>query len=145
VSLGRSWGDGPRTNREVVQEGYAHFNRRDLDGVVAHLDPAIRWSDAEDVPDARTYEGIDEVRSFLESFERHWTKLRFEPRELREAGDMVVAYCNLTGRGRASGAEVDAEVIHIWRLRDLRVVSVSTFFDPEEAAKAALIDGPARE
>jgi ketosteroid isomerase-like protein len=135
--------DGPRTNREVVREGYAHFNRRDLDWVVAHLDPGIRWADAEDVPDARVYEGIDEVRRFLESFDRHWTELRFEPRELREAGEVVLAYCSLIGRGRASGAEVDAEVIHLWRLRDLRVVSVSTFFDREQAAAAAGIDGRA--
>jgi uncharacterized protein len=134
---GRESNVSPRTNPEVIREAYAHFNRGDLDWVVAQLDPEITWEDAEDVPDARTYEGIGEVRHYLESFGRHWEEIRFEPQELHEADDVVLADCRLIGRGLASGAEVDAEVIHVVNMRRLKVLRVRTFFDRREAAAAA--------
>jgi ketosteroid isomerase-like protein len=135
----------PRTNDEVIREGYAHFNRGDLDWVVAHLDPEITWEDAEDVPDTRIYEGIGQVRHFLESFARHWEEIRFEPQEVLETDDVVLANCRLIGRGRASGAEVDAEVIHVWNMRRHKVLRVRTFFDRGEAAAAAGIERPGSE
>jgi ketosteroid isomerase-like protein len=127
----------PSTNPEVVREGYEHFNRGDLDWVIAHLDPEIRWEDADEVPDARTYEGVGEVRHYLESFARHWEEIRFEPQEVLEADDVVLADCRLVGRGPASGAEVDAEVIHVVNMRRLKVLRVRTFFDRGQAAAAA--------
>jgi hypothetical protein len=33
-----------------------------------------------------------------------------------------------------SGADVDAHLTHVWRLRDLRVASIETYFDPARAA-----------
>jgi uncharacterized protein len=134
---GRESNVSPRTNPEVIREGYAHFNRGDLDWIVAHLDPEITWEDAEDVPDARTYEGIGEVRHYLESFAHHWEEIRFEPQEVLEGDDVVLADCRLVGRGLASGAEVDAEVIHVWNMRRFKVLRVRTFFDRGEAAAAA--------
>jgi ketosteroid isomerase-like protein len=130
----------PQTNIGVVREGYERFNSGELGWVVDHLAPQIVWHDAEEVPDARTYHGVEEVRNFLESFARHWEELRFEPHELLEGRGVVLARCRLIGRGRASGAEVNAEVIHVWRMRRLKVVAVRTFFDREAAAAEAGIE-----
>jgi len=47
----------------------------------------------------------------------------------------------LVGRGKASGAEVDARVVHVWEMRDLKVLRIRTFFDHEEAASAAGASG----
>lgn len=135
-SLGRVSTE-PQTNIGVVREGYERFNAGELAWVVDHLAPQIVWHDAEEVPDARTYHGVEEVRNFLESFARHWEELRFEPEELLEGPGVVLARCRLIGRGRASGAEVNAEVIHVWRMRGLKVVAVRTFFDRREAVADA--------
>ena len=126
----------PRSDLEVVRQGYEHFNRGDLDWVLRHLDPGIVWEDARQMPDARTYRGIDEVRRFLESFARHWEEIRFEPEELTASGGAILALVRMGGRGKASGAEVDAHLVHVWELRDLRVVRIRTFFDRAEAAAA---------
>jgi ketosteroid isomerase-like protein len=131
----------PRSNLEVVQQGYERFNRGDLEWVLRHLDPAIVWEDARQMPDARTYRGIDEVKRFLESFARHWEEIRFEPEELTDSGDAILAQVRMGGRGKASGAEVDARLVHVWEMRDLRVVRIRTFFDRTEAAAAT--GGPA--
>jgi ketosteroid isomerase-like protein len=130
----------PETNMDVVREGYARFNARDLDWVMEHVHPEVTWADAPEIPDARTYRGPDEVRRYLESIHRNWEQIRFEPHELREAGDTIVVACTLIGRGRASGADVDARLTHVWRLRDLRVASIETYFDPERAAAALQTD-----
>jgi ketosteroid isomerase-like protein len=129
--------DEPRTNLEVVEKGYAHFNEGDLDWVLEHVDPEIVWEDAKLMPDARVYRGRDEVERFLRSFDRHWEEIRFEPDEVREAGDSVLAFVRLVGTGRASGARVDARLVHVWDMRDLKVLHIRTFFDREEATRAA--------
>jgi ketosteroid isomerase-like protein len=129
--------ESPATNLEVVREGYARFNRGDLAWVLEHLDPEIVWEDAKRMPDARVYRGLDEVSRFLRSFERHWKVIRFEPQELTEAGDSVLAFIRLVGIGRESGAEVNARLVHVWDMRDLRVLRIRTFFDREEARMAA--------
>jgi ketosteroid isomerase-like protein len=127
----------PRTDREVVEQGYEHFNRGDLDWVLAHLAPEVVWEDAKQMPDARVYRGRDDVRRFLTSFDRHWEEIRFEPEEIREMEGSVLAFVHLVGRGKASGAEVDAHIAHVWEMRDLKARRIRTFFDRQEAERAA--------
>lgn len=124
----------PETNIEVVREGYARFNAGDLDWVVEHVHHEIIWADAPEMPDARIYRGPADVRRYLESIHRNWEQIRFEPEEFRAEGDAIVVACRLAGRGRSSGADVDARITHVWRLRDLRAFSIETFFDPRRAA-----------
>jgi ketosteroid isomerase-like protein len=131
----------PETNLEVVREGYRHFNRGDLEWVLRHLDDEIVWEDARQMPDARVYRGLEEVRRFLRSFGRHWEQIRFEPEQLSESGDSVLALVRMVGRGRASGAEVNAHLFHLWQMRDLKVFRIRTFFDRDEAASAAEAGG----
>lgn len=126
----------PRTNLEVVEQGYQHFNGGDIEWVLDHLHPRIVWEDARQMPDARIYRGLEEVRKFLGSFERHWEEIRFEPEQLREAGESVLAFVHLVGLGKTSGAEVDAHLVHVWEFRDLKVLRIRTFFDREEARSA---------
>jgi ketosteroid isomerase-like protein len=130
----------PRTDLEVVEQGYEHFNRGDIDWVLAHLAPEVVWEDARQMPDARVYRGLGDVRRFLSSFDRHWEEIRFEPEEIREMEGAVLAFVHLVGRGKASGAEVDAHIAHVWEMRDLKVRRIRTFFDRREAERAA---GPA--
>jgi ketosteroid isomerase-like protein len=127
----------PRTDLEVIERGYEHFNRGDLDWVIAHLAPSVVWEDARQMPDARTYRGLDDVRRFLTSFERHWEEIRFELEDIQAGGGTVIAFVHLVGRGKASGAEVDAHLFHVWEMRDLMVTRIRTFFDREEAERAA--------
>ena len=129
----------PKTNLDVVRAGYEHFNAGDVDWVLEHLDPGIVWEDARQMPDVRIYRGLDEVGRFLHSFGRHWEQIRFELLELSGAGDSVLAVVRIIGKGKASGAEVDAELIHVWEMRDRRGLRIRTFFDREEAARAAVL------
>lgn len=125
------------TDREVAERGYARFNSGDLDSVLELCSDDISWEDAAEMPDARVYRGPEEVRSFLASFDRHWSELRFEPEEIVEADESVMVFCRLVGKGRASGATVEQRVIHVWDFENGQVRRARTFFDRERAERAA--------
>jgi uncharacterized protein len=121
-------------NVEIVRQGYAHFNRGDIGWMVERMTPDISWSDSTEVPGAKTYHGIDEVRPYLESFGRVWEEARFEPEEIRGHGDKVLAIVRFVARGRHSGAGVDARLSHLYEMRQGKGSRVVTYFDHEQAA-----------
>jgi ketosteroid isomerase-like protein len=122
-----------RSELETVRGGYEAFNRGDIDWMVEHMDRDISWEDAAKVPDARTYRGVDEVRRYLESFFRHWDEIRYEVEDVREGPNGIVAFVRLVARGRTSGAEVDAKMVHLHQLRDGLGVRVRVYFDRSSA------------
>jgi ketosteroid isomerase-like protein len=128
----------PATNVDVVRGGYDHFNDGDMEWVFDTLDPDVVWEDEAKMPDSRVYRGRDEVERYLSSFFRHWDELRWEPKEVRDVGEgQVLSYVRFIARGRVSGAEVIADVAHLYELRDLKVRRVRTFFDRAAARRAA--------
>ena len=122
---------------EIVRGGYEAFNRGDIDWMVEHMHPEIVWEDADKVPDARTYRGVDEVRRYLESFFRHWDEIRYEVEDVREGPAGIVVLVRLVARGRTSGAKVGASMAHLHELRDGRGVRVRVYFDRAAALGAA--------
>jgi hypothetical protein len=127
-------------NVETVRQGYEAFNRGDVEWMIAQLDPEIVWEDAAEVPGSSSYRGIREVRGYLESFAQQWEEIRFEPEGILDAGEQVVALVRMVARGRASGAQVDARLAHLYELRagrGIKVLRVRTFFDRESALDAA--------
>ena len=125
-----------RTKLEVVRGGYEAFGRGDFDWIAGQMDPEIVWHDASEIPGARRRAGIAEVSAFLESFPRIWERPRFQPEELHEAGDTVVALVRFTGRGRNSGAEVSRELAHLFEFAEGKVRRVVTYFDRAQALLA---------
>ena len=127
-------------NVEIVREGYAHFNRGDIGWMCEHMTPDISWADSTEVPGAKTYHGIEEVRPYLESFGRVWEEARFEPEEIRSEGDKVLAVVRFVARGHHSGAGVDARLSHLFKMRDGKGARVVTYFDHEQAVRDFELD-----
>jgi ketosteroid isomerase-like protein len=75
-------------------------------------------------------EGAARGREQLEAWEE---PPRMEPEELIDAGDKVLAFLHVSGRGRASGAEVDTHVAHVLTFRDGRAVE-DVYFGEDRAA-----------
>jgi ketosteroid isomerase-like protein len=132
---GRMEGATTQDNIEIVREGYAHFNRGDIDWMVEQMWPEISWTDSTEVPGAKTYRGVDEVRPYLQSFGRVWEEARFEPQEVKSNGDKVLAVVHFVARGRHSGADVNAKLSHLYVMRDGKCRSCVTYFDHEAARR----------
>ena len=58
----------------------------------------------------------------------------YEPKELIDAGDVVVALIRTTARGKSSGVEVDALVWNVWTFRDGMPIEVKYFGEDRAAA-----------
>jgi ketosteroid isomerase-like protein len=61
----------------------------------------------------------------------------YEPKELIDAGDFVVALIRTTARGKSSGVEVDALVWNVWTFRDGKPIEFKYFGEDRAAALEA--------
>ena len=81
----------------------------------------------------------DELLAFLtgEAVETWEGWPTYEPKELIDAGDVVVALIRTTARGKASGVEVDALVWNVWTFRDGKPIEFKYFGEDRAAALEA--------
>jgi len=84
--------------------------------------------------------GRDKVRAFVESEGQMWEgdHLSYEPKELIDAGDKVLALVRVSGRGKASGVEVEAYTWSVWTFRDGKPVEWTYFGDDRASALEAV-------
>jgi ketosteroid isomerase-like protein len=83
--------------------------------------------------------GRDEVRAFTEGEGQMWGggHLAYQPKELIDAGDKVLALVRVIGRGQASGVEVEAYTWSMWTFRDGKPVEWTYFGDDRASALEA--------
>jgi ketosteroid isomerase-like protein len=139
----------PRTLDEAVEElddanllaplrGYEAFNRGDIPGALADFDPEIEWHTyIVPGPGGGTYRGHDGVKELWNDARNVFGEFRNEPERLISAGDKIVAFVRVCGRGKESGIEVMAKIAHVHTMRDGKVVRIESFEDREEALRWA--------
>ena len=64
----------------------------------------------------------------------------WEPTELNEAGDVVLALVHSVGCGRPSGLDIDRHSAMLWQIPEETRLSLTFYRDPSAARKAAGID-----
>jgi uncharacterized protein len=118
-------------NVEALRRGYEALNRGDLSPVSELLDPEIEWHEPGDSPEAGTHHGRDSFERFLRGWMDSFEAFRVVPVEVAERGDKLIAVVHQSGRGRASGVEVDARLAHVWTVEDGRAVRWESVPSPE--------------
>jgi ketosteroid isomerase-like protein len=82
------------------------------------------------------YVGREGALRYLRGFDGMIEDVRFEPLELIEEGEHVIAMLRLTGRGVASGIEVAQLATAVISLDDGRVTRIDSYPDLESAREA---------
>jgi ketosteroid isomerase-like protein len=96
-------------NVDAVLRGYEAFNRGDIDGALELLHPEIEWKTyLVPGPGGGTYHGHEGVRELWGDAADIFGDFRNDPERLMDAGDKVVAFITVRGRGRESGVAVKA-------------------------------------
>jgi ketosteroid isomerase-like protein len=91
-----------------------------------------------DPSEARDYEGfLDAMRDWLSAWER---PLTIEADEFIASGDRILALVRWRGRGKGSGAEMEAAGGHIWTFQDGLITRCEVYRDRDQA-RAALEAG----
>ena len=126
-------------NIEVVRRVLDAFSRADVDAVIAASseDFEFDFSDSRG-PQSGVYRGLDEARSFFESFLEPWAALDVETEEFIELErDRYLTVSKIRTRGQGSGAEVNARGALVWTVRGGEVAAVKLYQSKEEALAAA--------
>lgn len=124
------------STRQVAQQLYELFNKRDIDALIELAAPDIEWDWSRSIgPDAGVQHGAAAVRRFICANWEHWEAIEMVPEEIVEAGDEVVVFVRVRLRGR-DGIEVEARGPHVQTWRDGRLVRYRLFQEREEALAA---------
>jgi ketosteroid isomerase-like protein len=118
-------------NVELARDAYEDFARDDLERVLAVLHPEIEWHQAQGLPHGGLYTGVDEVRRaiFAPLDEEWWDGFRADPEQFIDGGDEVVVLGRYTARAKATGKPLAVPFVHVWTIRDGRVVRFRQFLD----------------
>ena len=128
-----------QANVDLIQSLYAAFARGDGPAVLAGMDPAIVWNEAENFPyaDRNPYVGHAAVaEGVFFRLATEWDGFQAIPAEFLDAGDTVVVLGRYRATYKATGAALNAQFAHIWRVRDAKVTAFQQYTDTAQAAHA---------
>ena len=124
---------------DVVRSAYESFRRGDLEALLGTLAPTITWRCPEVLPQGGNYEGVDGAAEFFASVAEAWSEISVEVDAIVGDGDRVVVLGRTSGAANAaSGAHVEYQWAHAWRVRDGQVVSFDEYLDPDPVLAAGL-------
>lgn len=109
-------------NIEVVRRVIAALAEGDRESVWRYFDPEVVVDASRQRLNPATYVGIDGLRRMVAAADAVWDGIRTEPLDLLDAGDRVVVFGLLMGKGKGSGVEVRRPTAQVWTLRGGRVV-----------------------
>lgn len=118
---------------EFLAGVYEAFGRGDVPAVLGAMDPEIRWHEAEGnpyMPSGEPWIGPEAVLNNL--FARlgdDWEEFTVHPGSFHDAGDVVVVEARYTGEHKATGKSLDAQVCHVWTLKDGRIAKFQQYVD----------------
>lgn len=122
-------------NVELARRLHQVFDADPLDAWLDFFAPEIEWISREDEPDADIYHG----RTGIERLALRWRafdNLTFEPEDFIDEGEHVIVPGRMRGCARASGVEIDAVYVWLYRFRDGKIVHTHAFSNLEEALGA---------
>lgn len=125
-------------NVALIRAIYDAFAAGDIPGVLGRMAPDMEWNEAENFPyaDRSPYVGPEAILSGV--FARlggEWDGFAAVPEKFLGAGDTVFVPGRYKGRYKATGKKLDAQMIHVWRVRDGKAVHFQQYTDTLQAAR----------
>jgi ketosteroid isomerase-like protein len=127
-------------NVEVFKRGSDAVERRDIEALLAVVDPEVEWHPAMAAllgGEATVYRGHEGVRDWLRDQEEAFAESHIDYSEIRDLGDRLVAIGRLRTRGKESGAETESPVAWVVQFKNGKVIHASAYLDPKDALEAA--------
>jgi hypothetical protein len=120
---------------DELRRGYEALNRGDLSLVLELLDPDIEWHEPAPSPEAGSHRGRDSFERFFRGWIESFDEFRVEPEQVIEHGERLIAVVRQSGKGRASGVEVETRIAHVWTVENGMAIRWKAVADPDEALR----------
>jgi ketosteroid isomerase-like protein len=115
---------------EVVKGIYDAFGRGDMAGVLGAMAADVKWYEAEGLPYGGVYQGGEAVaQNVFGPVMRDIPNFAVTPEQFIASGDTVAVVARYTGTGKDTGKELDLQVVHVYDVRDGKVVEFRQFVD----------------
>jgi uncharacterized protein len=125
-------------NLDLIRGLYEAFGRGDIADVLARMAPDIEWNEAENFPyaDGNPYRGPDAiVAGIFARLGSEWEGFAAVPEEFLDAGDTIVVLGRYRGTYKATGRALDAQLVHLWRVKDGKAAAFQQYTDTLQAAR----------
>ena len=124
----------------VFEREIAAWNRDDLGGVIAELDPDHEWDlRRSDIPgEKEVHRGHDAYLGFAQRWREALGSTQLEIVEVKELPDgRLFTILKHSGTGTHSGAEVERRTVQLLSFKDDKVTRTEVFGDQREGRAAA--------
>jgi ketosteroid isomerase-like protein len=119
-----------------LRAAYEGFGRRDIDAVLAVMDPDIDWDATDALAHTGRYHGHEGVTEYIEGLSAAWKEFELNPEQFTESGGgaHVMVLGKVKGRLTANGEDVEARFAHVLELDDEgKVTRLKVCLDREAA------------
>lgn len=115
---------------EVVKGVYDAFARGDIPTVLEAFAEDVEWFEAEGMPYGGLYRSGDAVlQNVFGPIAADVEGFAVTPEEYIASGAKVAALVRYTGTGKATGKALDEPAVHVWEMRDGKLVRFRQFID----------------
>lgn len=116
------------SNVDVVTALYRAFAARDLAAISEFISSEVTVRQTELLPWGGYFEGLAGFRRFTELLLQNVDSV-VTPEEYVDAGERVVAIAHTRGHVRQNNAPFDIRAVHVWGVRDGKVISLESYID----------------
>ena len=123
----------------IVSSVYDAFAKGDVPTVLGAMDPQIEWNEAENFPyaDKNPYIGPTAIlEGVFARLGSEWEYFKLALEEILDAGDTVVSRGRYDAQYKKTGTKISAQFVHVWKLRNGKVVKFQQYADTLQVAKA---------
>ncbi len=127
-------------NVAIIDQLYQAFAKGDVPGALANMDPEIVWNEAESFPyaDRNPYIGpnavVEGVFARIGAEWEYWNLTGIELHEMMNG--KVLATLRYQAKYKKNGAEIDAQVAHLWTLKDGKITRFQQYADTDQVVRA---------
>jgi ketosteroid isomerase-like protein len=120
-------------NVKLLENLYHAFSQGDVPAVLGAMRPDIEWREAEGHPYMPSGEPLVGPESVLNKvFMRlgtEWDGFAVHTKTFYDAGDDVIVEARYTGTYKATGKSIDAQVCHVWSVKDGKLARFQQYVD----------------
>ncbi len=126
-------------NVAIIGSMYAAFGSGDIPTVLSLLSPDVVWNEAENFPyaDGNPYVGPEAVLGgVFARLAAEWDGFGVDMPTMLDAGDHVVVTGRYVGTFKGTGHAMNPQALHLWTVKDGKVVAFQQYVDTLAVAKA---------
>jgi ketosteroid isomerase-like protein len=120
-------------NASFLKSLYDAFGRGDVPTVLGAMSLGIKWHQAESnpyMPSGAAWVGPEAVlNNLFMKLATEWDAFTVHPKSFHDAGNSVTVEARYSGRYKATGKSLDAQVCHVWDVENGKLTRFQQYMD----------------